>query len=32
MGGAISLLPMIVLYIFGQKYFVEGQVTSGLKG
>lgn len=32
MGGAISLLPMLILYIFGQKYFVEGQATSGLKG
>lgn len=32
MGGAISLLPMLILYIFGQRYFVEGQATSGLKG
>ncbi|MCI6709781.1 MULTISPECIES: carbohydrate ABC transporter permease [Eisenbergiella] len=31
-GTAISLVPMLVLYIFGQKYFVEGQATSGLKG
>ena len=31
-GAAISLVPMLVLYIFGQKYFVEGQATSGLKG
>lgn len=31
-GAAISLLPMLVMYIFGQKYFVEGQATSGLKG
>ena len=31
-GAAISLIPMRVLYIFGQKYFVEGQATSGLKG
>ena len=31
-GAAISLIPMLVLYIFGQKYFVEGQATSGLKG
>ena len=29
---AISLIPMLILYIFGQKYFVEGQATSGLKG
>lgn len=31
-GGAISLLPMLIIYVFGQKYFVEGQVTAGLKG
>ncbi|MGF7142260.1 multiple sugar transport system permease protein [Anaerotaenia torta] len=31
-GAAISLLPMLVLYVFGQRYFVEGQATSGLKG
>lgn len=31
-GAAISLLPMLILYMFGQKYFVEGQATSGLKG
>lgn len=31
-GALISLLPMFLLYIFGQKYFVEGMVSSGLKG
>lgn len=31
-GAMISILPMLLLYIFGQKYFVEGTVTSGLKG
>lgn len=31
-GATISLVPMLILYIFGQKYFVEGQATSGLKG
>ena len=31
-GAFISLIPMLILYIFGQKYFVEGQATSGLKG
>lgn len=31
-GASISLIPMLLLYIFGQKYFVEGQATSGLKG
>ena len=27
-GAFISILPMLILYIFGQKYFVEGTVTS----
>ncbi|MDO4522739.1 MAG: carbohydrate ABC transporter permease [Eubacteriales bacterium] len=31
-GALISLIPMFVLYIFGQKYFVEGMASSGLKG
>jgi multiple sugar transport system permease protein len=31
-GSFLSLIPMLALYIFGQKYFVEGQVTTGLKG
>lgn len=31
-GALISLLPMLVLYLFGQKYFVEGMCSGGLKG
>ena len=31
-GAFISICPMFVLYIFGQKYFVEGTASSGLKG
>ena len=31
-GATISLVPMLILYILGQKYFVEGQATAGLKG
>lgn len=31
-GALISLLPMFILYIFGQKYFVEGMASAGLKG
>ena len=31
-GAFISICPMLVLYIFGQRYFVEGTATSGLKG
>lgn len=29
---AFSLVPMLLLYIFGQRYFVEGQVSTGIKG
>ena len=28
----ISILPLIVLFFFAQKYFVEGISTTGLKG
>ena len=31
-GTLISLLPMLILYLFGQKYFVQGMASSGLKG
>jgi multiple sugar transport system permease protein len=31
-GSFTSIIPMLFLYIFGQRYFVKGQVTSGLKG
>lgn len=31
-GALISLLPMFALYMFGQKYFVEGMSSGGLKG
>lgn len=31
-GAFVSILPMLILYIFGQRYFVEGTVTSGMKG
>lgn len=31
-GALISLLPMLILYLFGQKYFVEGMSSGGLKG
>ena len=29
---AISLLPLLVVYVFAQKYFVQGVAMSGLKG
>lgn len=31
-GAVVSILPMLLLYLFGQKYFVAGVITSGLKG
>jgi multiple sugar transport system permease protein len=31
-GAMLSLLPIIVLYIFGQKYFVRGIALTGIKG
>lgn len=30
-GAVVSLLPTILLYLFGQKYFVEGIATTGMK-
>lgn len=30
-GALVSILPMFLLYLFGQRYFVEGMVGSGLK-
>jgi multiple sugar transport system permease protein len=33
MGGALlGVIPMLVLYFFGQKYFVQGLARTGLKG
>ena len=31
-GAVLSLLPILVLYIFGQKYFVRGIALTGMKG
>ena len=28
----VSILPVLLLYIAAQKYFVQGIVTTGLKG
>ena len=30
-GTMISLVPMLLMFVFGQKYFVEGMNSSGLK-
>lgn len=31
-GAIVSIIPLLIVYIFAQKYFVKGIVTSGLKG
>jgi multiple sugar transport system permease protein len=31
-GAVITVLPMLLLYLFAQKYLVQGYVMSGLKG
>jgi len=28
----VSMLPMLVLFYFGQRYFIQGIVFSGVKG
>ncbi|MEM9950080.1 MAG: carbohydrate ABC transporter permease [Chloroflexota bacterium] len=31
-GAAIAILPPMIIFIFAQKYFIEGVASSGLKG
>ncbi|MDH2430595.1 carbohydrate ABC transporter permease [Sphaerisporangium sp. TRM90804] len=31
-GAVLSVLPILVLFLFGQRYFIQGIATSGLKG
>jgi len=31
-GSVISILPILVIFLFGQKYFIKGIATSGMKG
>lgn len=31
-GAAIAILPPVIIYIFGQRFFVENTATSGVKG
>jgi multiple sugar transport system permease protein len=28
----IALLPLVIVFIFAQKYFIQGIATTGLKG
>jgi ABC-type glycerol-3-phosphate transport system permease component len=31
-GAAIEILPPVIIFVFAQRYFIEGVATSGLKG
>jgi multiple sugar transport system permease protein len=31
-GSVITVLPVIIVFLFAQRYFVQGIATSGLKG
>ncbi|KEP72405.1 sugar ABC transporter ATP-binding protein, partial [Microbacterium sp. SUBG005] len=31
-GLTMSVVPIAIVFLFGQKYFVEGIATSGMKG
>jgi multiple sugar transport system permease protein len=31
-GAVVTVLPILVIYLFAQKWFVQGAVISGIKG
>lgn len=31
-GAIISIIPLLIVYLFAQQYFIKGAMTSGLKG
>jgi multiple sugar transport system permease protein len=31
-GSTISVLPILIIFLFGQRYFVQGIALSGIKG
>ena len=31
-GSVLSVLPILVIFLLGQRYFVRGIATSGMKG
>ncbi|MBW8806714.1 MAG: carbohydrate ABC transporter permease, partial [Catenulisporales bacterium] len=31
-GSVLSVLPILVIFLLGQRYFIEGIATSGMKG
>jgi multiple sugar transport system permease protein len=31
-GSLLGMLPILVIYLFGQRYFIQGLARSGIKG
>ena len=31
-GSSLALIPVIILFVFTQKYFVQGVASAGIKG
>jgi multiple sugar transport system permease protein len=31
-GATLAILPVLLLFLFTQRYFIEGMATAGLKG
>ncbi|WP_229123776.1 carbohydrate ABC transporter permease [Enemella evansiae] len=31
-GSVISIIPILIIFLFGQRYFIQGIATSGMKG
>jgi multiple sugar transport system permease protein len=31
-GSMLGVIPMLILYTFGQRYFIQGLARTGLKG
>ena len=31
-GSVISVIPIVIVFLLGQKHFIQGIATSGLKG
>jgi multiple sugar transport system permease protein len=31
-GAVVTVIPMLIIYLMAQEYFVKGVVTSGIKG
>ena len=31
-GSVISVIPILIIFLIGQRYFIQGIATSGMKG